>query len=319
MQTAPRTILWIILALLVLTTLFCNLPGDELSRDADYTATLTAVQSTQTAMAGMPKESSTPTVASTNTATIATNTSLTTGSISGSLSYPSEWIPAQRIVAFRVGGDDYYFIETTENQASFTLSGLPPGAYYVVTYLLSEDLSAGYTNAVLCGLAVECQDHQLITVQVNAGGESTNIDPVDWYAPNGSFPPNPFALPSSDAPSANTGSISGKLSYPSEGIPQLQIVAFHQDSEAFYSIETTPNQLTFQINDIPSGVYIVVAYLSGEEYAGGYTQAVLCGLSLDCTDHSLVPVLVDPGLDSADVDLMDWYAPQGTYPPNPLR
>jgi len=51
--------------------------------------------------------------------------------------------------------------------------------------------------------------------------------------------------------------------------------------------------------------------------SGGYTIAVLCGLTVDCTDHSLVPIPVAGGLEVSDIDPADWYAPEGTFPPAP--
>ena len=174
--------------------------------------------------------------------------------------------------------------------------------------------------AVPCGLSVECTDHSLIHVQVTPGQDTSDVDIGDWYAPDGSFPPDPLEpQPPAIPPPATVGRISGKLSFPSEGIPPLQIVAFHRDSEAFYAIETVANQTTYLLEDIPSGIYHVLAYVRGDDYAGGYTKAVICGLTADCTDHTLVPVTVDPGIETTGVDLMDWYAPVGAFPPNPLK
>jgi hypothetical protein len=114
-----------------------------------------------------------------------------TGMIAGDLSYPSEWIPPLRVVAFDVNtmvaaGS----LDTQENDSFYTLS-LPVGTYYVVAYTMDGLLAGGYTEAVPCGLTVACTDHSLIAVQVLADMSVPDIDPGDWYAPPGTFPPMP--------------------------------------------------------------------------------------------------------------------------------
>jgi hypothetical protein len=124
------------------------------------------------------------------------------------------------------------------------------------------------------------------------------------------------------APAAATGSISGTLGYPAEGIPPLKVVAFEAGTANNYFVLTAQNQTSYQIDNLPPGTYHVVAYTTGGEswptgLAGGYTQSVPCGLSVDCTDHSLIDVIVTAGQVSAGADPTDWYAPDGTYPPMP--
>jgi len=118
------------------------------------------------------------------------------------------------------------------------------------------------------------------------------------------------------------GTIAGSLSYPSSFIPPMRVVFFSlQDGFPSYT-DTAPGQGTFSI-DLPEGQYHVVAYpfngdanSAGSTYGGGYTQAVPCGLSIDCTDHSLIPVTVVAG-QTVTADPGDWYAPPDTFPPMP--
>jgi hypothetical protein len=113
------------------------------------------------------------------------------GVVSGALSYPSEMIPAQRIVAFDVNSMlAVKSVTTQDGQNKFTLP-LPAGDYYIVAYTLDGKLAAGYTQAVPCGLSVDCTDHSLIAVMVANGGTVGNISPADWYAPEGTFPSMP--------------------------------------------------------------------------------------------------------------------------------
>ena len=116
------------------------------------------------------------------------------GSISGKLGYPSEFIPPLKVVAFRVGTNEYFSIETSLNQTSYRIENLPEGKYNIVGYALNEDgsasgLAGGYTQAVLCGLTVECSEHGLVDVIVFDGEESSDADILDWYG--GTFPPMP--------------------------------------------------------------------------------------------------------------------------------
>lgn len=118
-----------------------------------------------------------------------------TGMIAGDLSYPSEWIPALRVVAFDANTMVVAaMLDTQEHDSVYTLS-LPVGAYYVVAYTMDGMLAGGYTQSVPCGLTVACADHSLIAVQVLANMSMPNIDPGDWYAPPGSFPPMPGSSP----------------------------------------------------------------------------------------------------------------------------
>jgi hypothetical protein len=280
--------------------------------DLNLVATLASLQGTQTALASAPTATLPPSITPPPPpATTPANPPAQFGSLSGHLSYPSEAIPPLRVVAFNVNTDQYYFVETTQNQSVYRFENLPPGVYQVVAYVLDGTLSGGYSQAVPCGMAANCSDHTLINVQVNAGAETTGIDPGDWYAPPGAFPPDP------SAPAPAFGSISGQLSYPSEGIPPLRVVAFNLGTGQYYFIDTVQNQGSYKIENLPAGIYHVVAYVPGNDNSGGYSQAVPCGLSVACSNHSLIDVQVFPGQESTGVNPGDWYAPPGSFPPNP--
>lgn len=128
-----------------------------------------------------------------------------------------------------------------------------------------------------------------------------------------------------DTPSStdtDMGSISGTLSYPSEVVPALDVYAFNIDdpNATFYTVSTDANQTTFTIRDVAPGTYHVVAYLADTpdaQFAGGYTAFVTCGLTVDCTDHTLIPVPVQAGVMAEDIAVQDWYAPDGTFPARP--
>jgi len=259
---------------------------------------------------------------------VASTASAAAGSISGQLSYPSEFIPPLRVVAFRLGTTDTFSLNTVQNQTTYELANLPVGTYHVVAFTPDGALAGGYSRAVPCGLTAACTDHSLIDVSVNVGQATVDINPADWYAPVGSFPAIPGAQPSTDNIPTNTpegglsGTISGGLGYPSEFIPPMALVAFRIGGapNEYYYVLTQQNQDSYQIGGLPSGTYHVVAYpmLDGSTLAGGYSQAVLCGLNVNCNDHSLIPVNVTAGQNSPGVDPVDWYSPPGTFPSNPL-
>ena len=113
------------------------------------------------------------------------------GSVSGALSYPSEFIPPLRVAAFNVNGLNYRYVDTMQDQATYQITGLAPGVYHVVAYIMGGERAGGYTQMVPCGLSVDCADHSLIDVIVEAGKDTPDINPADWYAPDGTFPPMP--------------------------------------------------------------------------------------------------------------------------------
>ena len=113
-----------------------------------------------------------------------TNTPRPVGGISGRLSYPSEFIPPLRVVAFDVVSGEYYWQNTVLNQTTYRFEALPVGTYHVLAYLIenpSDLLRAAYSQAVPCGLLETCTDHSLIAVTVTQGAEVQNVDVTDWY------------------------------------------------------------------------------------------------------------------------------------------
>ncbi len=115
-----------------------------------------------------------------------------------------------------------------------------------------------------------------------------------------------------------SGRISGTLGYPSEGIPELTVYAFDVlDETKYFKVDTTTNQKEFTISDIEPGNYYVVAYAKDFETSGSYTTAVICGLSVECTDHGMIDIEVRPGKTTVGAQVTDWYAPEGSFPKKP--
>src|SRR5215208_7427652 len=56
-----------------------------------------------------------------------------TATITGALSYPSEFLPPMRVVAFSLTDKKAYFVDTAKNEGQFSLK-VPAGSYYLVSY-----------------------------------------------------------------------------------------------------------------------------------------------------------------------------------------
>jgi hypothetical protein len=130
---------------------------------------------------------------------LAVTPSTDVGSISGTLSYPAEGIPGMAVVAFHADGGpaDYYYVATAAGQTNYQIENLPAGNYWIVAYSLGgagfpAGLAGGYTQYVACGMQPQCTDHALIEVAVSGGANTGNINPQDWYAPEGILPENPL-------------------------------------------------------------------------------------------------------------------------------
>ncbi len=145
-------------------------------------------------------------------------------------------------------------------------------------------------------------------------------------APSQALTPTAVPPAAATTPSEIPGSIAGKLSYPGESLPPLRIVAFRvqngEKTKSYQYVEVF-NADTYQINNLKPGTYWVVAFpISTAQQItpgleGGYSKAVPCGLSVNCTDHTLVEVVVKPGEITNHIDPGDWYAPTGFFPKDP--
>lgn len=197
------------------------------------------------------------------------------GGISGTLAYPgdaSDGGPSQAVVAFNrdTGSVHHVLVART---GPYTLKELPPGVYHVVAYAF--DRAGGYSRAVACGLGVSCTDHALVDVVVRAGAVTAGVDPVDWYAPQGSFPARPaeVALPDGDpTPPAGCGAPSDACEFAA----RLERFASTGDADAFALVIHSGKPASF-VCDGERGDFrlypLCTGALAGEERLG-YPQAL---------------------------------------------
>jgi len=130
-------------------------------------------------------------------------------------------------------------------------------------------------------------------------------------APTSPASPSPTA-----SPAAQNGTLAGQICYPSEGIPAM--TAYFEDvvSHAVVSLAIAANQSGYTV-DLTPGTYYAYAWVGEFAIGGSYSQAVPCGLTVACGDHSLIPVNVIAGQTTSGVDICDWYGGPGSVPTPP--
>ena len=105
-----------------------------------------------------------------------------TGAIAGMLGYPSETLPAMRVCAFELADGAARCITSTPGQRAYRIDGTPRGDYQVLAYPRDgSGAPGGYTGCV-DDLSVNCTEHDLRVVVVEAGKTTNDIDPIDFYA-----------------------------------------------------------------------------------------------------------------------------------------
>ena len=162
--------------------------------------------------------------------------------------------------------------------------------------------------------------------QAAAPNVSASPGPTSSSVPTATTPTAATSSPPATATTAPvaTGSISGLLGYPSDFIPAMKVFAVSTtDSSKWYRVDTAlnPPGNSYTLTNVPAGTYKVYAYTSNStptNFAGGsYTEYVRCGMQPPCADHTVIVIAVTAGQTTTGVDLRDWYAPQGAYPPPP--
>ncbi len=117
---------------------------------------------------------------------------------------------------------------------------------------------------------------------------------------------------------ASLGAITGTLGYPSDHVPAMRVYAIATDGNRHYTTRTRANQSRFTISNMLPGKYYVVAYTDeAPGLGGGWSRAVPCGLKNTCRDHALIPVTVTSGGTASGINVADWYAKPGLFPPEP--
>ena len=298
--------------------------GGEAPGQPDADAVAAAVQATMEALNTQPGQSvseggqnDAPAQSPTSTTAPAANppapAAAGAGTVSGKICYPSEGIPPMTVYFEDINSGDVAELAIARSQNNYSTQ-LPAGSYHVYAWRPDFSIGGSYSAAVACGLSAGCSDHSMLQVVVEADTETGNVDVCDWYTAPGDIP-----LPPNADEKTALGGISGSLGFPSEGIPALQVVVFNLDTNQWWYVLTVANQSSYEILNLPPGNYWVVAYAEGSDYGGGYSEFVPCGLSVDCSSHQLITVVVKPGETTSGVNPVDFYAPEGAFPANPAK
>lgn len=99
-------------------------------------------------------------------------------------------------------------------------------------------------------------------------------------------------------------SIKGKVCYPAGGIPE-DWTPWAKNLETGQTYQGQIIDDHFIIKNLPLGDYHV--YAKAQDLEGRYTQAVVCGLTAQCTDHSFVKVTITKEEVADNIDPCDWY------------
>jgi hypothetical protein len=116
---------------------------------------------------------------------------------------------------------------------------------------------------------------------------------------------------------STTGVVQGKLCFPSEYVPAMNVYLKTTGSEKVYKLVSKDNQQTFKFKKIPEGNYVAFAYTveatsldlnnKKSKASGGFTHFVPCGLTVECKDHSLISFKVNKGKTTDAISICDWY------------
>ena len=105
-----------------------------------------------------------------------------TGAIAGSLSYPSEVLPAMRVCAFERAEGASHCTTSVSGKREYRIEGIPLGDYLVLAYPRDGSGAPGGYTGCADDLNASCTAHDLLVVVVEAGKTTDDIDPADFYA-----------------------------------------------------------------------------------------------------------------------------------------
>lgn len=152
------------------------------------------------------------------------------------------------------------------------------------------------------------QDKKSLLAQIATPEPSPLVFEVPTSTPEPLAASNSGTVPNT----ATTGSITGSISFPSEGIPAMEVCAEDSVTAKTYCTDEMLEDAQYQNGmgyrlDVPAGQYTVYAKLPNDSYKAYYNEFVTCGLSVDCPSHKAIMVKVTAGNATSKVDPQDWY------------
>ncbi len=129
--------------------------------------------------------------------------------------------------------------------------------------------------------------------------------------------PTPIPPTQTSEPITDSGFVMGKICVPGSFIPRMTAYFQNDVTGAITEMQIGENQTNYTF-ELEPGEYIAFAYpQEGSISLGGmYSEAVPCGLSVECTDHTPLVFAILPGETTEGIDICDWYA-QDQMPPPP--
>lgn len=141
-------------------------------------------------------------------------------------------------------------------------------------------------------------------------------------------------------PQSREASIEGTVGYPGDVLLAQAVYAMAIDGSQFYEVETMTFGRRFSVSDPTRGAYKLKGVAPGDYFVltavrditdprvksasgsrrfdAAYTTFVQCGANVNCKDHTLVPVHVDPHEAVTGIDPGDWFGTgPNSYPPIP--
>ena len=176
----------------------------------------------------------------------------------------------------------------------------------------------------------------------NFGGTSADLEDAVTRWTEGrrsAFGPAPFSsreeykpMIADVVPPKGTGSIAGELSYPSEGIPSLRVIARNLDTGHIYHVATKPtmggkgSDSVYTISGLPAGRYTLSCYARAwHPNDDADTKPTDCGAWTEhvaskykSPDHSLKVITVAEGQKVTGINPADWMGVTGDIPPYPF-
>jgi hypothetical protein len=223
-------------------------------------------------------------------------------------------------VGFGLVAERLVIVQRNANGQPWVRVLVSPGGVFLNGDNQNPVFPPGGPNSRTQGFAVALEHFAAPVRMVPLGTDGRPVETgfVARYEPGSrSFTLSELVLPGGPT---ETALVSGRVAYPAGGAPPLEVWALDIDNpERRYRVETELNAPVFTFV-LPAGRYHLLAYtLPGAtpELTGGYTEYMRCGERLECSDHTLVALTVQPNQTWSDLVIGDWFAPAGTFPPRP--
>ena len=142
------------------------------------------------------------------------------------------------------------------------------------------------------------------------------VQPNDKSEPEAAVTSSPSPSPStSTAPAVKEGTIQGSLTYPTDGgIPaDFEVRATNLETGKEYVTKEHIKGAGYTYGSgyklaVPAGKYHVYGVLTSKpQEKAYYNKFVTCGMAYGCNDFTKIEVTVEPGKETADIMVGDWY------------